>query len=296
MLDRMSLSIKNGWVDEENRVYIYFKLEDAMEYMGIGKDKGVKLFAELDIKKGCGLIYKKRQGLGKPTIIYVMNFNSGINKGDDESQVCNYSQTLENLDSIAKDDDEVLTSEKTKSGLTEIPKSGVLKNPSQDFCKTDSNNTDINNNKYNNTDVSETYHITSNLCSNSKNNKDVNDAMRERQKYREIVCFNIEYDFLKQNYSKDIVDGIVEIMVDAICSRKDFLIINCEKIPQAAVKCRFLKLDHIHIEYVLDCLKNNTTKIRNIKSYLLTSLYNSMTTIEHYYVAEVNHDLYGREE
>ena len=55
MLDRMSLSLKNGWVDEENRVYIYFKLEDAMEFMGIGKDKGVKLFAELDYEKGCEL-------------------------------------------------------------------------------------------------------------------------------------------------------------------------------------------------------------------------------------------------
>ncbi len=78
LLDRMSLSIKNGWIDEENRVYIYFKLEDAMEFMGIGKDKGVKLFSELDAEKGCGLIQRKRQGLGKPTIIYVMNFNSSI--------------------------------------------------------------------------------------------------------------------------------------------------------------------------------------------------------------------------
>lgn len=70
LLNRMSLSLKNGWIDEENRVYIYFKLEDAMEFMGIGKDKWVKLFAELDSEKGCGFIQKKRQGLGKPTIIF----------------------------------------------------------------------------------------------------------------------------------------------------------------------------------------------------------------------------------
>ena len=78
MLDRMSLSLKNGWVDEENRVYIYFKLEDAMEFMGIGKDKGVKLFAELDYEKGCGLIRREKQGFGKPAMIYVMNFNTEI--------------------------------------------------------------------------------------------------------------------------------------------------------------------------------------------------------------------------
>ena len=68
LLDRMSLSIKNGWVDEENRAYIYFKLDDAMEMLKIGKDKGIKLFAELDAEKGCGLITRKKQGLGKPTV------------------------------------------------------------------------------------------------------------------------------------------------------------------------------------------------------------------------------------
>ena len=78
MLDRMGLSVKNGWIDEKNHVYIYFTLEEAMEYMRIGKDKGVKLFAELDDEKGCGLIKKKKQGLGKPTLIYVMNFVSNI--------------------------------------------------------------------------------------------------------------------------------------------------------------------------------------------------------------------------
>ena len=72
MLDRMGLSVKNGWIDEKNHVYIYFTLEEAMEYMRIGNDKGVKLFAELDDENGCGLIKKKKQGLGKPTLIYVI--------------------------------------------------------------------------------------------------------------------------------------------------------------------------------------------------------------------------------
>ena len=83
MLDRMGLSVKNGWIDEKNHVYIYFTLEEVMEYMHIGKDKGVKLFAELDDEKGCGLIKKKKQGLGKPTLIYVMNFVSNIECPED---------------------------------------------------------------------------------------------------------------------------------------------------------------------------------------------------------------------
>ena len=74
MLDRMSLSMKNNWLDEENRAYIYYTMESIMEDLGCAKEKGAKVLAELDSKKGYGLIEKKRQGLGKPDIIYVMNF------------------------------------------------------------------------------------------------------------------------------------------------------------------------------------------------------------------------------
>ncbi len=78
MLDRMCLSVKNGWIDEENRVYIYFKLEEVTECLNIGKDKCLKLFSELDVKSGIGLIHRKKQGLGKPAMIYVMNFTSNM--------------------------------------------------------------------------------------------------------------------------------------------------------------------------------------------------------------------------
>lgn len=76
MLDRMSLSMKNGWVDDENRAYIYYTVENVMEDLGCAKEKCIKIIAELDSKKGIGLIEKKRQGLGKPDIIYVKNFTS----------------------------------------------------------------------------------------------------------------------------------------------------------------------------------------------------------------------------
>lgn len=73
LLDRMSLSMKNGWLDEDNRVYIYFKQEDAAEMLGCGRDKAMKLFAELDIS-GIGLIERKKRGQGKPPRIYIKNF------------------------------------------------------------------------------------------------------------------------------------------------------------------------------------------------------------------------------
>ena len=74
MLDRMALSIKNRWIDEENKVYIIFSLEQVMKYMNCGRDKGMKTLGELDTKKGIGLIERVKQGFGKPDIIYVKSF------------------------------------------------------------------------------------------------------------------------------------------------------------------------------------------------------------------------------
>ena len=74
MLDRMSLSMKNGWLDKENRAYIHYTVENIMEDLGCSRGTCIKILAELDSKKGIGLIEKKRQGLGRPDIIYVKNF------------------------------------------------------------------------------------------------------------------------------------------------------------------------------------------------------------------------------
>ena len=93
MLDRMSLSMKNGWFDDENRAYIHYTLDNIMEDLGCAKEKCVKVLAELDSKKGIGLIEKKRQGLGKPDIIYVKNFATLEVGGEPESQPESLSNT-----------------------------------------------------------------------------------------------------------------------------------------------------------------------------------------------------------
>ncbi len=76
MLDRMSLSVKNGWLDSENRVYIFFPVEEVMELLNCKSEKATRLLAELDSKKGIGLIERVRQGQGKPSIVYVKNFSA----------------------------------------------------------------------------------------------------------------------------------------------------------------------------------------------------------------------------
>ena len=254
MLDRMALSVKHQWFDDEQRVYIYYSLDDAMEQLNCGKDKGVKLFAELDTEKGYGLIERKKQGQGKPTIIYVKELFGNS---------------------------EVQTSEKPKSRLRE--------NRSADFGKADPNNTYINNTDFNDAD-------TSFIPSGDKPKKsgiDVDKYMKERNKYREIISENIEFDILSQRYPSKQINEIVEIMLEAVCSTKPTIRVGQEEKPQAVVKSQLLKLNESHIECALDCLKNNTTKITNLESYILTVLYKSQYTTDHRYQTWVNHDLYG---
>ena len=285
MLDRMSLSLKNGWVDEENRVYIYFKLEDAMEFMGIGKDKGVKLFAELDYEKGCGLIRREKQGFGKPAMIYVMNFNTEIaDEKNEENEPVQHTSEKPNSAEVGKT--EVLTSENQKSGL--------LENRTMDFGKTEANNT-----KNNNTEISNIYPIYPDMLTPEEDGQaslSVVDELDKRKSYRQMICENIDFDLLVSIYSKESVCGVVDIMLEAVCHTGDFLQINGNSVPQTVVKSQLLKLNHMHIGYVLECLNNNTTKIKNIRSYILTALYNSLSTLEHYYVAEVNHDIFRKSE
>ena len=118
------------------------------------------------------------------------------------------------------------------------------------------------------------------------------DEIDERSTYLEIIKSNIEYDCFSE---KERVDELVEIMLDVICSEKEYIRVNGENVSQEIVKSRFLKLTNSHIEYLLMTLKDNTTDVRNVRSYLITALYNAPTTMDSYYELKVNHDLYGTE-
>ena len=118
---------------------------------------------------------------------------------------------------------------------------------------------------------------------------------KERETYRQLILENIEYDILCQDRKlrKDDLDEIVEIMVDTVCANKPFIRVSGEDKPADVVKSRLLKLDSGHIQFVLDCMNENTTKVRNIRQYLLAALYNAPVTISNYYTSLVNHDMYG---
>ncbi len=122
-------------------------------------------------------------------------------------------------------------------------------------------------------------------------------SQSEMEAYRELIRENIGYDdFVREKpYDAPQLDEMVELMVEAVCSNKKNIRVAGNDFPQAVVKSRLLKLDSEHIRFVFDCLRENTTQVRNMKQYLLTVLYNAPATIENHYAAQVNHDLYGGE-
>lgn len=112
---------------------------------------------------------------------------------------------------------------------------------------------------------------------------------------RETVRENIEYDCLASNprQNRERLDEVVDLIAETLCSRKQYVVVAGDEYPAELVKEKLLKITASHIEYVFDCLDQNTTYVRNIKKYLLASLFNAPSTMDSYYSALVNHDLYG---
>jgi hypothetical protein len=290
MLDRMGLSVKNRWFDEEDRVYIVFTVEDIAEMLSCGTQKAVKLVKELDAEKGIGLIEKKRLGLGKPNVIYVKNFMTA-----DAGQPLPEKEEISDTAAEAGEAEKEIPSDQNP-GMVETTKqefpesqfknsenhnSGIVKTTIQEFPKSQPNNTEINNIDFNKTDLINLY---------------PSDVRAQMDRYRDIIQENISYGCFLGDRDCLVaeLDELVELMADVMMmpDHAAIRIAGVER-PAAMVKERFSKLEYSHIAYVLGCLKENTSRVGNIRSYLLTSLYNAALTIDNYYRAEVNADLYG---
>lgn len=185
--------------------------------------------------------------------------------------------------------------------------SPTLENPTQvnptEVIPTQENptqlNIDITSNEKSNTDISITHSIPSGeprpsvLASLEAKRKEA--EYRDMDMYREIIKENIDYDILLADmpYDHDRLEEVLELLVETVCSTKKYIRVAGADYPAEVVRSRLLKLTAEHIKFVFDCLKENTTKVRNIKQYLLTTLYNAPTTIGNYYSALVQHDMYG---
>ncbi|MDF2487066.1 MAG: replication initiator protein [Herbinix sp.] len=275
MLDRMALSQKNKWFDEENRTYIYFTVENTMELLNCRKNKAIDTIKELDVETGIGLIEKKRQWNQKPTIIYVKSFMLEEQKTDSQTDnvsalkfVKPTSETVDNFSEVGKTNSKRL-GKSTSTGL---------KNQLLEVGKRDSNNTKENNTENNNT----------NLIISA----DVDGGLDTYKAYSIIIKKNLDWDILCEMYPYDneLLEGIYDLILETVLCKNDTILIARNEYPVELVKSKFFKLNMSHIEYVIDCLEKNASKVCNIKKYILAALFNAPTTISGYYQAEVNHD------
>ena len=125
---------------------------------------------------------------------------------------------------------------------------------------------------------------------------DAMDGMDEVSVYIELIKQNIEYEHLMAHgewRDKALYEELFEVICEVVCVKRKTVRVGGEDYPYELVKSKFLKLDSTHLQYVIGCMQNTTTKIANIKAYMITSLYNAPNTINHYYQQEVQHDMYG---
>ena len=237
LLDRMSLSARNDWLDEQGRVYIVFTVEEIMESLACGNKKAVGLLRELEV--GAGLIERRRQGLGKPNLIYVKNFIEG------------------NFLKCPND-----TSVSVQSTVHDVSKGHGN--------KTDKNYTDL----------SETDPFLSGAAAGMET-----EGKDDRTLYQEYFSRQINFEALIAGHpdDEDMLREMLELLVDTVCSKRRFIRIAGDDKPAEVVKAQLMKLNSDHLRFVLMCLKENTTQVRNMRQYLLATLYNAPMTMHSSY-------------
>ena len=246
LLDRMSLSARNDWLDDAGRVYIIFTVEEVMDALCCADNKATRLLRELE---GVGLIERKRRGLGKPSFVYVKNF---VDVPEQRLQ------NRENHDSVA-----------AQTATLEAPKSRCN--------KTDKNYTD----------PSKTDPFLSDEAAGTES-----EGKDDRTLYQEYFARQLGFDALIASYpeDEDMLREMLELLVDTVCSKRRFIRIAGDDKPAEVVKAQLMKLNSDHLRFVLMCLKENTTQVRNMRQYLLATLYNAPMTMHSSYAARVQHD------
>lgn len=275
MLDRMGLSIRNGWFDEQGRAYIFYKIGDIEDDINCSTGKAVKLLAELDTKKGIGLIERIKQGQGKADKIYLKKF-----VGTDNAQTYSRVTNNENQD-LQKSNFQ--TSKNCKSRLT--------KTESADLQKAEQNN-----NKYNNTDFSDTKSI--NQSEENAEIKSAPDTVEERwiDRYNKTISEikeQIDYECLLHSNSAELINDIVDTMAEVMLVDTTNYKINDKSVPMEMVRIRYSKLTYGKIEAFLLDFDEVRYKIHKKNSYLITALYNASWTSEISISNRVKSDMYG---
>lgn len=378
MLDRMALSMKNHWLDNENRAYIIYSIDNVMEDLNCSKPTCVKIMKELST---FGLIERERKGLGKPDIIYVKNFviqeeNKSVETeaGHEEQKCGSVENESSNNDGEIGEDQEYLaegqffpedpylsdpqensmTAESKENELPEIKKlnfwnqsrtsvaerkngfheenttnlgaysvnkgnisprgkeSELPEVKKLNFCNSKNLTSggkehlplevknlapNYNNNNYNNQSYN---YINQSYQSNLSSQKDEFDGTKEEidknTTYIEQIKKNLDYEFYMTNdkcNDKALLKELFDIICEVVCVKRKMIKVGGVVYPYEYVRSKFLELTSSHVWYIIDCMKETTTRIVNIKAYLLAALFNAPSTIDHYYQQKVQHDLHS---
>lgn len=333
LLDRMGVSMRNGWFDEKNRVYIIYQISEIQTDLGFSKKKSIDYLTELE---QFGLVEKKRRGRGLPSILYVKSFmvpglearsTENDTSTSDTKDLRSVEMGTSLSDTIASRSTEIVTSRPEEIGelvvkntentafsviseesrsaeidtstglqvlrgsqidtfrgsqiaLLEVPESTLLEVPKSTPLK---NYNNINN-------INESYNKSNHISSMVGADED---EMRKMHAYAELIAENMNLEILKQNhrFEENLLDGIYDLILEVALCKSATMIIASNEYPTELVRNKFLNLNSSHVEYAIECFNQNTTKVRNIKKYMLAILFNAPTTIGSYYTAEVYHDM-----
>ena len=353
LLDRMSLSVKNNWIDEKNRVYITFSVNTLAEEIGCSRDKAGRILSELDVVKGIGLVERKRRGLGRPDIIYVKNFIKFV--GHDDGDHCEetddppeendlgsesahpdvaksdireeviHNEEKEDLPGV-KEKIELSTMDDSPGSLentqmsdfttsrsrklrhqeaanydikkSEITTSGCGKLRHLDVAKSDTNNTNINNTEYNDTDLIQSISfdkpVKLTLTAGPEGQRE--DMMDDKDPVIKKIRENIRYDWHMEHDSvsdKGSYRNYFEIMKNLIVGEREKIRIGDAVFPYTFVKERLLSITEEHIYYVMQCVEKDKDEIKNMKAYMTVALFNAPETIDEYYKQLCTYNMEG---
>ncbi len=309
LLDRMNYSVKHGWIDENNHVYIRYKIKDIMATLDLAEKTATKYLMELE---NIGLVEKLKVGLGQGNVLYVKNFISpdlrdkafitGKNCGNGDSGY--YSKKLGTPKSPSKPPENG-TSEASKINITaKNGGNGTVDFAGNEAAKSGGDETadfaghskkESIDNKYNNTQSNPS---ADDVYLNIYKGRIVRTVGEDRideidgsMVFRTGLMEQIEYDSLCDDYPDDMgrVDEILETMVEMMLCAALKQTISGNEYSSEMVKQRIMRIHRQHIEYMLECLSKSTTKITNVKAYLKATIFNAQTTIDSYYQAEFNH-------
>ena len=375
MLDRMALSMKNHWLDNENRAYIIYSIDNVMEDLNCSKPTCVKIMKELST---FGLIERERKGLGKPDIIYVKNFviqeeNKSVETeaGHEEQKCGSVENESSNNDGEIGEDQEYfaegqffpedpylsdpqensMTAESKENELPEVKKlnfwnqsrtsvaerkngfheenttnlgvysvnkgnisprgkeSELPEVKKLNFCNSKNLTSggkehlplevknlapNYNNNNYNNQSYYSIY--PSNLSSQKDEFDGTKEEIDKNTTYIEQIKKNLDYEFYMTNdkcNDKALLKELFDLICEVVCVKRKMIKVGGVVYPYEYVRSKFFELTSSHVWYVIDCMKETTTRIVNIKAYLLAALFNAPSTIDHYYQQKVQHDLHS---